>query len=62
MSAPNAHLQPEQQQQQQQPEQQQQQQQTQNAVPLNVFEAKTDKGSSDLYFSYYGRIQHQQVR
>lgn len=26
----------------------------------NVFDAKTDKGSADLYFHYYGMLQHQQ--
>jgi hypothetical protein len=26
----------------------------------NVFDAKMDKGSSDLYFHYYGMLQHQQ--
>lgn len=26
----------------------------------NVFDAKTDKGSADLYFYYYGMFQHQQ--
>lgn len=26
----------------------------------NKFDAKTDKGSADLYFHYYGMLQHQQ--
>ena len=26
----------------------------------NVFDAKTEKGSSELYFHYYGQLQHQQ--
>lgn len=26
----------------------------------NVFDAKTDKASADLYFHYYGMLQHQQ--
>lgn len=26
----------------------------------NAFDAKTDKGSADLYFHYYGMLQHQQ--
>jgi len=26
----------------------------------NVFDAKTDKGSADLYFHYYGMLMHQQ--
>jgi hypothetical protein len=27
---------------------------------VNVFDEKTDKGSSELYFHYYGMLQHQQ--
>jgi hypothetical protein len=26
----------------------------------NLFDSKTDKGSADLYFHYYGMLQHQQ--
>jgi hypothetical protein len=26
----------------------------------NKFDEKTDKGSADLYFHYYGMLQHQQ--
>lgn len=25
-----------------------------------MFDAKTDRGSSDMYFKYYGMLQHQQ--
>lgn len=30
------------------------------ANPPNAFDAKTEKGSSDMYFHYYGMIMHQQ--
>ncbi|KAG2428349.1 hypothetical protein HXX76_010494 [Chlamydomonas incerta] len=30
------------------------------ATPTNAFDAKTDRASSDMYFHYYGQLQHQQ--
>ncbi|KAL4448328.1 hypothetical protein ABPG75_005547 [Micractinium tetrahymenae] len=41
-------------------QQQQQQQQGPGSGSGNHFDSKTDKGSADLYFHYYGCLQHQQ--
>jgi hypothetical protein len=39
---------------------QSEQQQEHPGSSTNKFDAKTDKGSADLYFHYYGMLQHQQ--
>jgi hypothetical protein len=43
-----------------QPRRQQKQQSAAGAAAGNIFDAKTEKGSAELYFHYYGMLMHQQ--